>query len=687
MKRHIYITFLSTFLFFISCSDYTKKNLNFVVKNGFADISGEELSSGKIISLNGTWEFYYKELLEPDDFQSQPLKNVTFLEVPDDWDHFLYEGKRIGSYNYGTYRVKIYTGNDNTFYFRLMPPNSAYKIWINGIFFGECGRVGKKLQEEIPEWKLPIFEVTPVNRNVEIVIQVSNYSIYLGGMVLPPLAGSREKIYESQDKNLAFDIFIFASILVISVYYLGLFMMRKSDRSHLFFSIFTFMLSIRSLVTNELFLFQLFPDVKWEILVKIDFLATTLCVPVFIYFIYLLYPVAVKRGTRRFFIISSIIYSSMILFLPCRIYSEYLPVYNIITIIGCLVTIDVLFKAIKDKQEGAKLALVGFMVLFITVINDILSVNSILHTIQLSSFGVFSYILMQSFISSMKFANAYKHVEDLSHNLEIKVRKRTRELEEEKELLRIRNETIENELSIARKIQKQIIPSRSPVENISAFYKPMDMVGGDFYDFLKYRNPDKIGIFLSDVSGHGVAAAFITSMVKTCILQAGTDREDPSTLLSSLNELLINQTGGHFVTAFYGIYSPATREFVYSNSGHNPPFLISGGTIKTINGKKSIPLAIVDNDMLRSLNKAGSNNFIILEKGDRILFYTDGLTETSSYYDKNLFFETHLVDILIQKYSLSSAEDFILNIYNELIRFHGSDSFEDDICMICMDVI
>ena len=417
-------------------------------------------------------------------------------------------------------------------------------------------------------------------KKIEVVIQVSNHSIYLGGLVLPVTAGSRENIYREKSRMIAFDVFVFASLLMINVYYFGLFLMRRSARSNLFFSLFTLLLSARTLVTNEMFLHQLLPQADWQLMYKVDFLTATLCVPVLIYFIYLLYPFVMKSRIRILFVIAAAVYSLLILCTPARIYSRFLPVYNIITVLACVYIFYTLIKAMINRQVFSKFAFFSFAILFCTVVNDILSANNIIHSIQLSSFGVFSFILIQSLISFSKLADTYKRIEDLSHNLEIKVDSRTRELEQEKELLQIRNTTIENELIIARKIQMQIIPGHSPVENIFAFYKPMDKVGGDFYDFLKYRDPHKIGIFLSDVSGHGVPAAFITSMIKTSILQAGADREDPATLLSHLNELLLNQTGGNFVTAFYGIYNPPTREFIFSNSGHNPPLICSSGIIK-----------------------------------------------------------------------------------------------------------
>ncbi len=660
-----------------------------MAESGVIDISGWDLNPDGIIELNGNWEFYFGQLLEPKDFLSVLPGKISHIDVPDSWDSFVINGNRIGSYGYATYRLVILTGSDNPLYIKILPPNSAYKIWANGVLYGGSGKVGKSPAEEIPKYDVLIFDFEPVNKKIELVIQVSNYSTYSGGMLIPVIAGSREAVYGRTSKMVAFDVFTFASLLVISMYYFGLFLMRRSDKSHLFFSIFTLLLSLRSLVTNELFLYQLLPRADWQMMMKIDFLAITLCLPVFMYFIYLLYPVTFTRRIRFTFVVLASIYSFLILFFPARVYSSVLPIYNLIILVGCILVVFVLVKSILSKSEGAKLALTGFIILFATVVNDILSVNNVIHNMQLSSLGVFSFILLQSFISSTKFANAYRRIEDLSRNLEIKVQKRTEELQNETELLRVRNELMENELTIARHIQKQIIPGHSPFENIYALYKPMDKVGGDFYDFLRYRGSDKIGIFLSDVSGHGVPAAFITLMVKTGLLQAGVDRDDPSHMLSNLNELLVDlltRSGGHFVTAFYGIYNPQTRELIYSNFGHNPPFVISGGIVKTIEGKKSIPLAIMNNEKLISINKPGSNNSIILEKGDKVLFYTDGLTEATLLDDKKKDFqETKLIDLFI-KYSSNTPEEFIGNIYKELINFHGSESFEDDVCMICMDI-
>jgi serine phosphatase RsbU (regulator of sigma subunit) len=273
-----------------------------------------------------------------------------------------------------------------------------------------------------------------------------------------------------------------------------------------------------------------------------------------------------------------------------------------------------------------------------------------------------------------------------SDSLERTVQERTLELEVEKNKLKAINESMEQEILLASRIQESLIPSESPTENICSLYRPMKMVGGDFYDFLKFRDPNKVGIFLSDVSGHGVPAAFITSMVKTIILQAGERKKNPSKLLLYLNEILMDQTAGNFITAFYGIFDRRDRTFLFSSAGHCPPFLIHGGNIEQIKGHKGIAIAIVDNNVLHERGKEYKNSKITLPLNSKLLLYTDGLVETRPFNDGGRYFEDDDMMAILRESENLRCGAFIDNLYSRLIQFRGGDSFEDDVCLICLDV-
>ena len=220
-----------------------------------------------------------------------------------------------------------------------------------------------------------------------------------------------------------------------------------------------------------------------------------------------------------------------------------------------------------DKHIARKLNLQDFILLPIFKGNSVIGVMFVDNFISKNPISEENINQLQILLNEFAviLQNAY-----LVENLEKIIDERNLELVTERNELKVKNEAIEAQLDLARKIQMKLVPSSVPDKRIAFFYKPMEKVGGDFFDFIKLPSPDKIGLFISDVSGHGVPAALITSMLKGAILQRDDLLEDPASLLMNLNEFLISQSGGNFVTALYGIYNFSDRTFSYANAGHNP---------------------------------------------------------------------------------------------------------------------
>lgn len=263
---------------------------------------------------------------------------------------------------------------------------------------------------------------------------------------------------------------------------------------------------------------------------------------------------------------------------------------------------------------------------------------------------------------------------------------RTAELRIERNRLQERNLIIEKDLKLAKRIQNQLIPQKSARPFLHAMYMPMDEVGGDFYDFIEFRAPSKIGIFISDVSGHGVPAAFITSMIKTILLQSGQMREDPSAILMNLNGTLYGKTAENFITAFYCIYDEKSRSLFYSNAGHNPPFILKENRIEKISEPRSIPLAIADNEFLLQTGKNYTNATITLSPGDSILLYTDGLTEQKGGDGIHETFEDLMMEDILSKLRGYSSQQVITQLSTRLLEWGKKDRLSDDVCILCLNV-
>jgi len=246
--------------------------------------------------------------------------------------------------------------------------------------------------------------------------------------------------------------------------------------------------------------------------------------------------------------------------------------------------------------------------------------------------------------------------------------------------LESKNRLIDMELDIARTIQNNLIPASMPefpgVE-LCSIYKPMDQVGGDLFDFITFHEENKIGIFISDVSGHGVPAALIASMVKTLCTTAGEARNSSSGFLQFINNGLVGLSGDNFLTAFYGIYDSFSQVFSYSRCGHCFPLLLREGGIWEIKSSGTI-MGIMNDIQIEERE-------IKLEKGDKIIFYTDGLTEASD--SRKIQFEEIMVQKVIPEISHLPVADLLERLYKSMFDFAGGIPPDDDVCIVGMEIV
>ena len=183
---------------------------------------------------------------------------------------------------------------------------------------------------------------------------------------------------------------------------------------------------------------------------------------------------------------------------------------------------------------------------------------------------------------------------------------------------------IQKELEVAQRIQRSILPAEftgSAEFRVVARYVPMTSVAGDFYDFV-LADQHQAGLLIADVSGHGVPAALIASMVKLAAASQRVVAADPARLLAGMNSALLGNTQQQFVTAAYVHLDSQLRELRYSAAGHPPMLLLRNGNV----------IEVEENGlMLAAFDFASYTNVTHrLEPGDRLLLYTDGIVEASN---------------------------------------------------------
>jgi adenylate cyclase len=404
---------------------------------GVLDLSDWNFEKDGIIKLDGEWEFYWEQLLEPQDFAKDILPEKTgFVSVPGNWRKYKKFGKKLPEDGFATFSIIVKVSDLDTEYgIKLMRMGTAYRLWTNKILLASNGIVGTSKKTMKPQYRPHVVIFRTDKQKIRIVVQVSNYYYKKAGIFESITLGRGEQIIHKREKNIFFDYLIFGSIFIMALYHFGLYILRRKDPSPLYFCFFCLLMETRILQSGEYFLISLFPDFSWELSYRIDFVVISILPLVLTMFVYSLYQDEFSIKALRIFQFLGIFISSAGVLMPIKIFNDIIKVSYVFIAICCLFIFYILIKATLHKRDGATIFIGGFAVLFITALNDIGFQLLMLRTGEIIYWGLFIFIFIQSYILSLRFSKAFSTVEELSGNLERKVEERTREVQEAQEKL------------------------------------------------------------------------------------------------------------------------------------------------------------------------------------------------------------------------------------------------------------
>lgn len=187
-----------------------------------------------------------------------------------------------------------------------------------------------------------------------------------------------------------------------------------------------------------------------------------------------------------------------------------------------------------------------------------------------------------------------------------------------------RYQELKKELEMARRLQQGFLPQKTPEFKelkIEVLYQTSIGVGGDFYDFL-VLGEHCLGVFIGDVSGHGVSSAMITAVLKDLIAKGARDWSSPSKFLAYLNKEMFSfftsVNSDHYVTAFYSIFNLERDKIIYSNAGHPAPVYLGGDREARLECSSGFPLGLFRDGNYEEKER-------VFTVGDQVYMFTDGL--------------------------------------------------------------
>lgn len=241
--------------------------------------------------------------------------------------------------------------------------------------------------------------------------------------------------------------------------------------------------------------------------------------------------------------------------------------------------------------------------------------------------------------------------------------------------------SIERELQTAQRIQASILPQELPVIpglTIAIRYRPMATMAGDFYDFVRIDEA-RLAVLVADVSGHGVPASLIASMVKVTLNAEASHAADPGAVLGGMNKTLVGLLGGgrDYVTACYVVVHAAAGEICYGEAGHPPSLLRSpDGRISTLEAGGTI-LGQFASACYEGVTRR-------VDPQSRLLLYTDGVTEAMNPAGE--FFGMDRLRAFMDERCDTSADQFADALLETITAWRGGANLDDDVTIAVVDM-
>lgn len=244
---------------------------------------------------------------------------------------------------------------------------------------------------------------------------------------------------------------------------------------------------------------------------------------------------------------------------------------------------------------------------------------------------------------------------------------------------------LEQELELAQTVQRSLLPTQDPEIpglEVAAFSQPAQIVGGDYFDFIRIEGGAQ-GIVIADVAGHGVSASLHMASIQAMLRAIAPLSRSPAEVVRQLNELFIhNIRFTTFVTFFIAAFNPVNRMLTYSNAGQNPPLVIkrdrSHRRSGTWLGPTGPALGLIEGAEFKQAQ-------VRLSPGDLLVLYTDGVTEAVNG-GKLPFGDQRLLDS-ISRIPGTAPTKVIQAIRNALAHYSAGESPQDDTTLVVARVV
>jgi len=424
---------------------------------GILDLSQEDFSGDRIVPVQGEWEFYWDQLLTPEDFAPGKASPVPtgLLPLPGSWKGYRLPDRSLGGLGHATFRLRLVAGKAQHLALRVADIPLAYRLWANGKLVAQSGVTGTSPETEQPRRSVAIANLETSGQPVELLLQISNHSFRKGGIPGALFLGSPTTLQARQIRTWGAALFFAGSLLLMGLHHIIFYFWRRKEISTLYFGVYCLLLVGYTCCSNTTdWVLTLFvKDVSQLFLERFSITCYLISGSCLYRFFKNLYPSEFSNFMLIVSDMRSLLISIVSIFFPMYIVYKVILLGFLATIIFPIYYLYRLVICCNKRYNGAIFLLIGATLLFLTSVNDILSHSGIIESPYMITIGLLVFVLCQAIALGQNVSKAFLNAEHLSGELE---RQKTALQEEIVERSRLEREVVNISEEERRRISHEL---------------------------------------------------------------------------------------------------------------------------------------------------------------------------------------------------------------------------------------
>lgn len=380
-----------------------------IAEKGVLDLRDWQFGKNGPVNLEGEWEFYWYELVNPSDV-SRYEKRKAYRYFPKLWEEDSVRGEKIAPQGHASHRLRVIL-NSVTPELAITIPHfySAYILFINGEYIASNGQAGISQQGSNPHWQFHTKNLQVTTDTLDIVLQISNFRHTKGGAGENIRLGEKSEMQSRKSRNEAYDLIMASSLFFIGLFFMVLFSFGRHDKHILFFALFCLFYSYRAVGSGTYTFHTLYPGIPWLLTLRMEYISMFLSSMFFALYSYNLY----KEDTSKVFIgaclILSLSFVVTTMFFSSRIFTQLVAPFAGFVLLSCCYLFYTYVKAVVNRREGSVISLVSTSLLFFVIAHVILVYFGFLEESKTVYFlGYQQFFFFQSIILFYKYNRKMK---------------------------------------------------------------------------------------------------------------------------------------------------------------------------------------------------------------------------------------------------------------------------------------